>query len=62
MANSPSEPKNWNEQKIKLRAKFSILTEADLNCAEGKNEEMLRKIQSKLGRSQKELETIIAGL
>ncbi|MBA3664889.1 MAG: general stress protein CsbD [Bacteroidetes bacterium] len=62
MANSPWESKEWSDQKIKLRARFAILTEGDLNFAEGKKEDMLTKVQKKLGHTKAELETIITGL
>jgi len=53
---------NWNEQKIKLKAKFPLLTDADLNFEKGKRDEMLSKIQAKIGRTKEELAKIIASL
>ncbi|ESU25611.1 hypothetical protein FSS13T_18480 [Flavobacterium saliperosum S13] len=53
---------NWNEQKGKLKAKFSTLTDADLQYEEGKKDEMLRKVQTKLGKTKEELTAIIAAL
>lgn len=53
---------NWNEQKGKLKQKFAILTDDDLMFAEGKKEEMLGKLQAKLGKTKEELHTIISGL
>jgi uncharacterized protein YjbJ (UPF0337 family) len=53
---------NWNEQKGKLKAKFSTLTDADLHYENGKKDEMFTKIQTKLGKTKEELSTIIAGL
>ena len=40
---------NWNEQKGKLKAKFSTLTDADLHYEEGKKDEMFTKVQTKFG-------------
>ena len=53
---------NWNEQKGKLKQKFAILTDNDLMFAEGKKEEMLGRLQIKLGKTKEELHKIIAGL
>jgi uncharacterized protein YjbJ (UPF0337 family) len=53
---------NWSEQKGKLKQKFAVLTDNDLMFAEGKKEEMLGKLQIKLGKTKEELHKIIAGL
>ncbi len=53
---------NWNEQKGKLKQKFATLTDNDLMFAEGKKEEMLGKLQIKLGKTKEELHTILAAL
>ena len=62
MSNNQPTPVSWNEQKAKLKARFAILTEADLNFTEGKKEQMLNKVQEKLGRTKEELEKIISAL
>lgn len=53
---------NWNEQKGKLKQKFASLTDDDLMFAEGKKEEMMGKLQIKLGKSKEELHEIISAL
>ena len=53
---------NWSEQKGKLKAKFSVLTDADLHYENGKKDEMFDKIQIKLGKTKDELQTIISAL
>jgi uncharacterized protein YjbJ (UPF0337 family) len=53
---------NWNEQKGKLKQRFAALTDDDLMFAEGKKEEMLGKLQIKLGKTKEELHKIIAAL
>lgn len=53
---------NWEEQKGKLKQKFATLTDNDLMFAEGKKEEMMGKLQIKLGKSKEELHEIISGL
>jgi uncharacterized protein YjbJ (UPF0337 family) len=53
---------NWDEQKGKLKQKFAALTDNDLLFAEGKKEEMLGRIQVKLGKTKEELFKIIGKL
>lgn len=53
---------NWNEQKGKLKQKFAILTDDDLLLVEGKKDEMLGRIQAKLGKTKEELAEIIEKL
>lgn len=52
----------WNEKKGKLKQKFGALTDNDLMFADGKEEEMLGRLQIKLGKSKEELHKIIAEL
>ncbi len=60
--NSTEVKGTWNEQKGKLKQKFAILTDNDLMFSEGKKEEMLGKIQIKLGKTKEELHQLIASL
>ena len=53
---------NWDEQKGKLKQKFATLTDDDLLFAEGKKDEMLGKLQIKLGKSKEELHKTISEL
>ena len=53
---------NWNEQKGKLKQKFAALTDNDLLFAEGKEDEMLGRLQIKLGKTKEELHAIIEAL
>jgi uncharacterized protein YjbJ (UPF0337 family) len=52
----------WEEQKGKLKQKFADLTDDDLLFLEGKKDEMLGKLQIKLGKSKEELHKIIEEL
>jgi uncharacterized protein YjbJ (UPF0337 family) len=52
---------NWNEQKGKLKQKFAKLTDDDLLYEEGKKDEMLGKLQIKLGKTKEELHKIMTG-
>ncbi|PVX47871.1 uncharacterized protein YjbJ (UPF0337 family) [Flavobacterium sp. 103] len=53
---------NWDEQKGKLKQKFAALTDNDLLFVEGKKDEMLGKLQIKLGKTKEELHKIIQDL
>lgn len=50
---------NWNEVAGKLKQKFANLTDDDLLFAEGKEEELLGKLQQKLGKTQAEIRQLI---
>ncbi len=52
----------WDEQKGKLKQKFAELTDDDLLFIEGKKDEMLGKLQIKLGKTREELHKIIESL
>ncbi|MFO7979194.1 MAG: CsbD family protein [Bacteroidales bacterium] len=46
---------NWNQIKGSLKQKYADLTDDDLTYAEGKEEELLGKLQKKTGKSKEEL-------
>lgn len=52
----------WETQKEKLKASFPELTESDLNYDESQKKEMLSKLEAKVGKTDKELRTIIETL
>jgi len=45
----------WNELKGKLKQKYAMLTDDDLTFAEGKEDELLGKLQTKLGKTKDEV-------
>jgi uncharacterized protein YjbJ (UPF0337 family) len=45
----------WNEVKGKLRQKYAQLTDDDLAFAEGKEEELLGRLQQKLGTKKEDI-------
>lgn len=47
---------NWNELKGKIKQKYADLTDDDLLYVEGKEDELLGKLQQKLGKTKEELE------
>jgi uncharacterized protein YjbJ (UPF0337 family) len=53
---------SWNEQKGKLKQKFAALTDNDLLFEEGKKDEMIGKLQVKLGKTKEELQAVIETL
>lgn len=50
---------NWNELKGKLKQKYSKLTDDDLLFIEGKEDELLGRLQKKLGKTKEELSETI---
>jgi hypothetical protein len=50
---------NWNVIKEKLKQKFTMLTEKDIYLEEGKQNEMLERIQVKCKITREELIAII---
>ena len=52
----------WNEIKGKLKQKYADLTDDDLKFAEGKDEELLGRLQKKLGRTKEQIREELAEL
>lgn len=52
----------WKEKKAKLKRRFVKLQDSDLIFEEGKREEMITKLEIKLGKTRDELLNILAGL
>ena len=50
---------SWNEIKGKLKQKYGQLTDDDLTFAEGKDDELLGRLQKRLGRTKDELRSEI---
>jgi len=46
---------NWNEIKGKLKQKYGQLTDDDLAFTEGKEEELLGRLQKRLGKSKEDV-------
>jgi uncharacterized protein YjbJ (UPF0337 family) len=53
---------NWNEIKGKLKQKYADLTDDDLTFAEGKDDELLGRLQKKLGRTKEQIRDELAEL
>jgi len=50
---------NWNEVAGKLKQTYAQLTDDDLLLAEGKQEELVGRLQKKLGKSKDEIHALI---
>jgi uncharacterized protein YjbJ (UPF0337 family) len=50
---------SWNEIKGKLKQQYGNLTDDDLVFAEGKEDELLGRLQKKLGKSKDEVRQMI---
>lgn len=46
---------NWNEMKGKLKQQWGDLTEDDLKYEEGREDELLGRIQKRTGKSREEI-------
>ncbi len=53
---------NWNETKGKLKQKYAELTDDDLAFSEGKEDELLGRLQKKLGKAKEEIRSEIEKL
>jgi uncharacterized protein YjbJ (UPF0337 family) len=53
---------NWKEVTGKLKQQFANLTDDDLLFKEGKEEELLGRLQQKLGKTKEDLRKLIAKL
>ena len=53
---------NWNEVAGKLKQQFANLTDDDLLFQKGKEEELLGRLQTKVGKTKEELCKIISKL
>lgn len=51
---------HWRELQARLKIKYPELTEADLEYQEPLQQDMLRMVEYKLGKTKEELQEIIA--
>jgi uncharacterized protein YjbJ (UPF0337 family) len=51
---------NWNEIAGKLKQQYANLTDDDLLFKRGKEEELLGRLQQKLGKTKEELRKLIS--
>lgn len=60
MKNSAELASDWNQIKEKLRRQFSTLTDEDLWMEDGNQDELLGKLEAKLGMPKKEIYEMIS--
>jgi uncharacterized protein YjbJ (UPF0337 family) len=53
---------SWNEIKGKLKQQYGNLTDDDLVFAEGKDDELMGRLQKKLGKTKDEVRQMIEKL
>jgi len=53
---------NCKELKVKFKQQYICVTEEDLDCKDGRKEEMLERLQQKLEKTPEELYEIILSL
>lgn len=53
---------NWNELKGKLKQKYAELTDDDLTYEEGREDELLGRLQKKLGKTDREIRDTLRNL
>jgi uncharacterized protein YjbJ (UPF0337 family) len=53
---------SWNELKGKLKQQYANLTDDDLALAEGKEDELLGRLQKKLGKTKDQVRQMIEKL
>ena len=53
---------NWNEVAGKLKQQYANLTDDDLLFKEGKEEELLGRLQAKVGKTKEQIRKIISKL
>lgn len=52
----------WDVEKEELKQRFALLTDQDLLLEESKHEEMLKRLQVKLGKTKEELHLLLSDL
>lgn len=62
MPNASELPRNWEDQKVKLKQKFAVLINNDSLFEKGKKEALLERLQIKLGKTKEEVQKIIESL
>ena len=50
---------SWNELKGKLKQQYAQLTDDDLKYVEGKDDELIGRLQKRLGKSTEEVRHIL---
>lgn len=51
---------NWNIVKGKMKQKFASLTDDDLQFVEGKEDELIGRVQKRTGKTKEEVERVLS--
>lgn len=62
MENTTSLKGNWGEIKGKLKQQYASLTDDDLLFAEGKKDELVGRLEQKLGKTKDEIRKLIGDI
>lgn len=60
--NKSTRPKPWTQKKEKLKSQYTSLSDDDLIYKKGKEEQLINRIQQKLGKTRKEVKRLIKRL
>lgn len=61
-ANTVAIKSNWKDSAKKLQAKFPALTDSDVQFTEGKNEDLLKRIETRLQKKRAEVVGIVKNI
>ena len=53
---------NWEETKGKLKQDFALITDSDLSFKDGRQDELLGRLQAKLGKTREEVLDLLSGI
>jgi len=53
---------DWKDKKVRLKIKFTTLMDKDLNFVDGNKDDMILKLQIKLGKTKEEILKILSDL
>ena len=53
---------NWEETKDRLKQDFSLINDNDLLFTDGRQDELIDRLQVKLGKTREEVLTLLSGL
>lgn len=59
MPDSLNNLQTWNEKKARLKTKFGLLVDSDLNFSEENKDKMFSRLNEKLGHTRSELEAFM---
>lgn len=62
MSKSINISEDWNETKKKLKLKFANLVDSDVFLIDDEKEEMMQRLQLKLGKTKEEINKLITEL